>query len=480
MFNKKKRKIPLNYKRAIRKNFSCNNDDSRENSGKKIFKIRDRFFSPYTLSLLSKNNYNFNRNCLKNPTPNNSYLFQIQDYRYKSFDNQAYLNYIPKKKSIIKNYSLIEENDYYYKNQQSIGGSSVLILKKIQLKDNSTKPQALEYEKKRLLLVNQIIKFNLTKKKEGKKRNIIPMQFRKKYKDYIERRNKISFNPKYNSSFVHNMYSNFMIKKNLLKYKFASQAEKMKYQLKILKQKEEEEQIKLESRDQIEEMDVDFQKYKRGIKIFLRDETKLNQNIIHEEFFDSFANKINFIYDDQKFPTIKNNLQKIKVEIKGVTELEWVRLNMLEVRTLTYLHQLKAKIQRELDEIKEENKEKQFKLNQQIGKYDNNNINNKKKKKRKNEYKNEENDEDNFMRKFNEIGEEENNNKEEKKISKEELYNLEEFFANKGLVNKTIGFASTKLASIVYSSPRFFSEFSDSTKIYRKGKKNKEYFDIYL
>ena len=65
---------------------------------------------------------------------------------------------------------------------------------------------------------------------------------------------------------------------------------------------------------------------------------------------------------------------------QSVSGCEWTRLNMIEKSTLTYLHKLKAKIQRELDEITEENKVKQFKINQQIGKYSSQKI----RKKRKN------------------------------------------------------------------------------------------------
>jgi hypothetical protein len=376
-----KRNLPLNYNRTMRKNISCNNYYSKEGNGKIIFKIRERLFSPKTLSLLSKNNYVFDRNFLKNPTPNSLSLYQLKNYRFKSFDNQAYVNYIPKKKTVIKSYSIIEENDYFEKRRRQ-GGPSVLYLRDIKLGDMPTLPKTknIEEDNKRLLLINQIIKFNLSKKKEENKRNILPMQLGKEYQDYIERKNKIFFNPNYNSPFVHNMNANFMIKSNLRKYKYVYQNVKMKYQLKKLKQKEEEELMKLELRDQMEEISVDLQHYKKAIKIFLTDETKLNQIIIHEDFFDSLENKINFLYDDRKFPTIKNNLKKIKLEIIGVGGLEWDLLNMIEISTLTYLHKLKAKIQRELDEIEEENKEKQFKINQQIGIYD---INNNKKRRKK-------------------------------------------------------------------------------------------------
>lgn len=484
---------PLRSKKRISKNFSCDNYDI-QSSGKTIYKIRDRLFSPSTLSLLSKNDYNFSRNYLKNPTPNNLDEEQLKNFRFKSFDNQAYVSYIPLKKTLKKAHSTIEENKI--KNEKK-PGPSVIFLRDIKLGEMPTITGRHNPDQKKLLLINQIIKFNVYKKKEEAKKNLLPMKLGKEYHDFIERKNKIFFNPNFNSPFIHKMNSNYMLKTNLFKFHLGTPTTKNKLKIKRQKQIEEEEQIQLELKDQMEELSVDLQYYKKAIKVFLTDETKLNQIIIHEDFFDSFVNKINFLFDDRKFPTIKNNLEKITLELIGVGGLEWTRMNMIEVSTLTYLHKLKAKIQRELDEIEEENKEKQFKINQQIGKYDINNSN-KKKKKRKNIYKTEENekgDEDknrqdnsndsnlNNKDKENESNEEENEEQEEdeKIINKEDLYNLEEFFVHKGVPNKKIEFATGKLAYTVYHNQKFYSE--SSGKIYKKEKKmkkKKKEYDIYL
>ena len=484
---------PLRSKKRISKNFSCDNYDI-QSSGKTIYKIRDRLFSPSTLSLLSKNDYNFSRNNLKNPTPNNLDEEQLKNFRFKSFDNQAYVSYIPLKKTLKKAHSTIEENKI--KNEKK-PGPSVIFLRDIKLGEMPTITGRHNPDQKKLLLINQIIKFNVYKKKEEAKKNLLSMQLGKEYHDFIERKNKIFFNPNFNSPFIHKMNSNYMLKTNLFKFHLGTPTTKNKLKIKRQKQIEEEEQIQLELKDQMEELSVDLQYYKKAIKVFLTDETKLNQIIIHEDFFDSFVNKINFLFDDRKFPTIKNNLEKITLELIGVGGLEWTRMNMIEVSTLTYLHKLKAKIQRELDEIEEENKEKQFKINQQIGKYDINNSN-KKKKKRKNIYKTEENekgDEDknrqdnsndsnlNNKDKENESNEEENEEQEEdeKIINKEDLYNLEEFFVHKGVPNKKIEFATGKLAYTVYHNQKFYSE--SSGKIYKKEKKmkkKKKEYDIYL
>ncbi len=181
MFNIIINKLPSNYKRKMRKNFSCDNCKSKENNKKIIFKIRDRLFSPRSLSLLSRNKYKFDKNYLKNPTPNSLDEFLNKNFRYKSFDNQAFLSYIPEKKHMIKKNETIEEFDYLkYSRKQ---GPSVLFLRDIKLDDIPTTPKTLDIDKKRILLINQIIKFNLSKKKEENKRNILPMQFGKDYND---------------------------------------------------------------------------------------------------------------------------------------------------------------------------------------------------------------------------------------------------------------------------------------------------------
>ena len=176
---------------------------------------------------------------------------------------------------------------------------------------------------------------------------------------------------------------------------------------------------------------------------------------------------------------------------QSVSGCEWTRLNMIEKSTLTYLHKLKAKIQRELDEITEENKVKQFKINQQIGKYSNQKIRKKRKNLNKSSVESEKNEEENNNKSENNNNEkeEENNEEEEEEeeiiTNKEDLYELEEFFVHKGRSNKAIIFATDKAAYAIYNNPKFYK---DPLKIKRKkstkrgkalrGKKIE--FDLYI
>ena len=487
MLKEKIIKTPFNPKKKLIKNYSCGNYDS--NYGEKIFKLSDRLFSSNTLSLLSKNKYHLSKNfinILKKKTLYHKNNNDNKNHRFSSHDNQKYINfYSPLKTPKIITYSTIEDTKNKKTKESFLNNNTI---KKLDRNGSQfylpdvTPPHSIEEESRRKFMqINKILKFNKIKKKVEIKKDLLPMQLGKDYIDFIEKKNKLKFNPNYNSPYIHKMNSNYMIDKNILK--------KLKLEkLKIKKQIEEEEKLDLELKDQMEEMSVDLQKYKKAIKIFLTDETKLNQVYIHEEFYDSFVNKINFLYDDRKFPTIKNNLKKLIIEIKASGGYEWNRLNMIEISTLTYLHKLKAKIQRELDEIKEENKEKQFMINQQIGKYDNKNNNIKKKQKKKRIKKiktqnNESIEEKKIKIKIEENSSDEEEEEQEKITNKEDLYDFEEFFVHKGRPYKRIDFAVGKLAYTVYHNPKFYIEYCNKKKNVKEEKgiiKKKKEFDLYL
>ena len=482
-------RTPFHSKKKLIKNFSCGNYDDK--NGEKILKISDRLFSSNTLSLLSKNNFNLSRNLInliQKRTPNNGKFNKKHNYRLSSYDKYKYINFFSTAKTPkIITYSTIDETKNKKTKESFINMNDIKTLNKkdsyVFLPGVTTPPSIIkegedgeEGGSRKFMQINKILKFSKIKKKEEIKKDLLPMQLGRDYIDFIEKKNKLKFNPNFNSPYIHNMNSNYMIDKNLLnKLKYGYQ------KLKLKKQIEEDDKLELELKDHMEEMSIDLQNYKKEIKIFLTDETKLNEIYIHEKFFDSYVNKINFLFDDRKFPTIKNNLNKLVLEIKAAGDYEWNRLNMIEISTLTYLHKLKAKIQRELDEIEEENKEKQFMINQQIGKYNinNNNIKIKKKKHRKNE--NNENEEN--IDNFDENNSDDEEEIEEKIANKEDLYEFEEFFVHKRRPYKRIDFAVGKLAYTVYHNPKFYIEYFNKRKIVKEDKgiiKKKKEFDLYL
>ena len=494
-------KTPINSRKKITKNFSCGEYDSTCNN-KTIFKISDRLLSSNTLALLSKNHYNMSRNyiyLMKRPNPNNEKMNRLKKYRFKSYDNNKCDSIYPytQTKTPKISYSTIEETKNKKLSRQSYVNlndinklnkrESQIILPGVQSPSVGKEPE----KPRKFMQINKILNFIKIKKKEEAEKDLSPMQLGKDYDDFIEKKNKIFFNPNFNSPFIHEMNSNYMVNKNLLK-KIQSGFKTTKLKIKIKNRKEKDEEFELELKDKMEEISIELENYKKEIKIFLTDEIKLNQIYINEKFFDSFTNKINFLFDDRKYPTIKNNLNKIKVEIKTTGGYEWNRLNMIELPTLTYLHKLKAKIQRELDEIQEGDKEIQFKINQQIGIYDYKSDNNKKRKKiflkNKENEKTKQIEENKSLIKDNEnnlrikelLEEEEKEYGEGDKIEeKEDLYELEEFFVHKGRPYKKIDFAVGKLAYTVYHNPKFYIQ----NKIIKDDKsiiKNKKEFDLYL
>ena len=533
-------KTPNNYKLTLSNSISFDSNDS-SNSGKTIFRLHDRLFNSKIISILSKKNSKLSRNILsvkprQTPANLNLNLERIKNFSFKSFEK----NFSPVKKLSNELYSNIYKKIYesadenkprisfiFHRDHELKRRDSLIFLPKEPTLSSDRGPK----NRKKYMLVNQIIKFYNNRQKEQKK-ELSPMKLRKSYFEFIEKKNKIKYNPNFNSPYIHRINSNYLI--NNIFDKFKQNISPSIIRLKKQKQKEEKEQqeLEIEKRDKIEEMSVDLQNYKKAIKIFLTDETKLNQINFHEEFFDSFVNKINYLFDDRKYPTIKNNLKKIYLEFNEAGN-EWKRLNMIEISTLTYLHKLKAKIQRELDEIREENKDKNIKITHQIGKYiyknkkkrkkiySSKNINNISKSPSKSINKsvnksinksvnksinrssnktinksislnkstdNEKNEEeankkesiiDNNNEEKN--GEEEEEEKEEELVTnKEDLYDLEEFFVHKGRENKRIPIASPKDAYVVYNNPRFYKNNFEIKKKKKKAKNKKSEFDVYI
>ena len=469
-------KSPLNSKRKLIKSLSYNNYDSIQTS-KIIFKIRERIFNTKTLSLLSKNDSYIKNNSLfpiLSPIVNQKKL----DKSYIPHKN-LYLFF--KQNKLRKSQSLEDDDStkdkpklstFLFKNNyKSKKRKSVLYMDEDAQESEKRKK---EYDYYSYLLINQIIKFKDNKKKETIQKEITPMQFGKRYNDFIDRRNKLNFNPNFNSAYIHRMNSSYMINKILFKKK--SEFNTLKDKLNInfgMKRVDTEENLELELRDKVEAFSPDVENFKKSLKLYLTDGIKLNLKTFHEKFFDKYENRINFLFDDRKFPTIKNKLKKMIINIKTAGVYEWKLLNMIEISTMTYLHKLKVKIQRELDEIEEKgSKEKQFKINHQIGKYD---INSRKMRKRSiinimNEnanYESIKNINDHIKHIVNVLKIDNKSDDEVEKVNddackdsvKEDMYNLEEFFINKRGKYKTIDFANDKLANIVYNSPKFYKEY---------------------
>jgi hypothetical protein len=342
-------------KRNFYKHLLYNSDTSNKGQ-KKIYKIRERLLNSNTLTLLS-NNFKMKTNKI-NITPMISQ--NSQEQYVKALNFKKYLDLIYKQKETkTQKQNFIEE----YKSKDKPKISLYLFKNNFKFKRKKTKiyinethnngKKINDYNDHSNVLINQIIKFN-SENKIKKEKDLIPMKLGKEYHDFIEKKNKLNFNPNFNSPFIHRVNSCYMIDK------FLSRKKKYKIDRTKLKidndENESEEHLKEELKDQMEDFSVDLEKYKKTLKQFFKDSVKLNQIYFHEKFFDNFPNRINYIFDNRKFPTIKNKLIRVIVDIKNIELYEWKFLNMIENSTMTYLHKLKAKIQRELDEIKEKGK----------------------------------------------------------------------------------------------------------------------------
>jgi hypothetical protein len=175
------------------------------------------------------------------------------------------------------------------------------------------------------------------------------MELSYSYKNYLEKANKLSFSnySNANTKYVHNIRSQYLLNK----FHDCFQKEKEKNEKYSLNEKEKKE-IESELRDEVFYPSLELIKISKQIKIILANEYKFNQFQKHEQFFDSYVNRINFIYDNFKIPYIKNNLIKIKFEEMNYqnNSFEWKWINSLGKNAMNYVSRAKIKLQREKDE----------------------------------------------------------------------------------------------------------------------------------
>ena len=186
-----------------------------------------------------------------------------------------------------------------------------------------------------------------------------PIKITHNYKYYLNKVNIINFRQFSNAKteFAHKIRSEFFLNK----FDETSKKENLRNKKFLLMEKERIENEK-ELRDKVYYPSLDLQKISKQIKLILANEYKFNQLEIHEQFFDSYTNRINFLFDNFKPPYIKNNLIKIKYDKTNYENnyFEWKWMNALGINALNYLSLAKIKIQRENDErrkfLREKNK----------------------------------------------------------------------------------------------------------------------------
>ena len=197
--------------------------------------------------------------------------------------------------------------------------------------------------------INKIIKFENEKKfiktiKISKK--IVPMELSTSYKNFIEKMNKSKFweNTNSDTDYAHNIRSKFFV------YKLNESLKREKKRNdKYLKREKEKMEDYSELRDRVLYPSMEYLKLSKKIKSILGNQNKFSQSEKREKFFDSFTNRINFLYDNFKPPSIKNNLIKIKFD-DMYNDKELHLIYRIGNASINYLANAKIRIQRERDE----------------------------------------------------------------------------------------------------------------------------------
>ena len=487
-------KTPVNSRFIeLSKNNSYNNINPKSDD-KIIYKIRERLLTPKSLSILlsNRNNSKFNSN-FHNYKSNYNYMINTllsndvdlnedKNFGLKSLDNLftnikniknsslTKNNIYVKKKRDEKKYEFIIPNLINKEKKYVIKKTPLSLHKKIFSEKENNKTLRYFIEKKseekyknlcvNLKLVNQILKLNRIKLKHYKKiiKDLLPMKLDKNYDDFIQRKIILNFNPNFNSPKIRRMSINYMLEqitRNTLRTNTLLDNKRKLEEFKKEKKIKLERELAREMLDKFEDVPVDFYKFKKSIRIFLIDETKLNQEIeMDGRFYDILENKINFLYDCLLLPVIRNNLHKEIMNIQVSKDKEWTKLNTLGNFTLVYLNKLKFNYQEEIDGVKEEDKNTKIKFFEELTKFEDKNENKK----------SEENLSTidyviNILKKeekcIKEKIEEKQNERKKYKNEEEDLYNLEEFFFSKSSPYKKIDFANEKLSHIVFHNKKF-------------------------
>jgi hypothetical protein len=162
----------------------------------------------------------------------------------------------------------------------------------------------------------------------------------------------------YNSKLLYNLKgiknTNLTKDRNIYLNSLTHKNEKLKFILnfKAIKNEEKRKLYDIEMRDTVEVPPRHIQKIRKLIYNYLTKESNIKEIIDNEIFYQSFENRVNFIYDGLKLPTIKNNLVKTYIDHKK----EWKNLNAINAKTLISLNQLKLIIQRKRDQNKNKKK----------------------------------------------------------------------------------------------------------------------------
>jgi hypothetical protein len=355
-----------NFRTLLLKESSLFQTDS---SNTKSIKIINRP-SPYSLLEFSKtkdnssdsktvslNNFNLKFSQITNPcllVKKNIFEVYKQNNRNRKFP-LIKKNYITNKESTLFN-SVINQKNRNEKNDINLFNKN----QKNSLLNSMNKEESNYLYKQnypRYIFLNKLFKLKNPKKKNLKLKIATSPKLSKKdrqekaksyqlkkeeYKNYINRRVKLHFNDQFESSFVHKIKSEYMVRKLLKKYPMMSQSDK-----KIDYNDDEYEE---EKNDILDENIFNNGKIFRKIKnVLINQDQKYIFGNETEKFFKKKENKINYLFDIKLLPNFRNNL----LRENGYSFQEKLdEDNYVESRIWKYLNKAKIKLQKYKDDKK--------------------------------------------------------------------------------------------------------------------------------
>ena len=362
--------------------------------------------------LSRNNNYKLNDFYLKNETNKNSSSFFILTTTKKHnlninkmLQSQIYPYSINNKnfnKTIIKN----NINSYIRK-------TDLIVQKYFEQKEKVFPWKNPFKDYKDPLFIYEIIKI----KDKEKQRKIIDLKKKNNNRTIFKKSNEIRFNKNNSLSYAHKKYINSLINKY--------EKEKIIKNYKLIKREEKRKLYEVELKDKVDFPSFQAQKIKKLAYKDLTRESDIKEITNKEIFYKSLENRVNFIFDGLKLPTIKNKFIKYLIS----KNLEWKNLNAINAKTLLFLNQLRFIIQKKKD-LKKKLK-KQFIKKESTIIDENNNIHIK--------YENNENQIDN--------------------LDKEYLYNCQKYFSGKILSYRNVNICNNILIkNTIFQKYKFIYE----------------------
>ena len=285
----------------------------------KLFDVNNRYENSKRPQFNKKNNYTMT-------STNDTQTYKSFDFSHHKSKLNSKSNKIKYKLSIKK--SLLNSFDYEaIKSNKKANNQRRIRLNKVFEKISSD---------------DDIPKINTIKPSIKAKSSRTKISNIKEYNHYIINKLKANYNKKYDSSFYHNLNSDYLIK-------FIEK--KNKYILKHAKQYESEKksgEFEKEEKDKVDDKNLGIVKLSNEIRDYLINQNK--NSLIGKEainFYSKKENIINFLYDINLLPNLRNNLLKLTYDSNKLNQI-----NFIDHNSVRYLNIAKVKIQKNKDKRK--------------------------------------------------------------------------------------------------------------------------------